>query len=402
MTTYTLYANNANSGDVECSSASASSVLDGTGSTIANSAAAAFAGYYISYSADQVMIEWDTSGVSGSISSATFSLYVLSSTTNSDNDTLQLRLFDFGASITTADYRTDTQFAACTLLAHRLDLSGSGYNDFTSDALTTNIGNPTTRAVLCTDRFAAGGTPTAEYYVQCIVQGGTSTSPKLTIVTADAPAGASLGHQPRRPFPGVAVTSGTTSTLHRALITPASTIGNGKPMLDPQRFRASPWVAIQAQALQHRSDQALFLVPPPATLARTLVEPQRFRRTSTQVAIDATAPPSRLPIRVNTGTPFLGRFDNLPLRHPPRAHFAQATGQPFTLVAGVPPGFASVMAVPARRRFPTPLMQIDQTAPIALNGSIWSPPSDDDESWSPTAPTDATWTPQAPSDATWN
>ena len=138
------------------------------------------------YTIEQTFIDFDTTAITGQIVSATLSLY--GDRCGSVADTVQARLYDYGASITTADYRTPTQFSACTLLAHLAftSWSNAAYNAFGDDALAANINKGGhTRIVLCTALFAADGTASAVSYLENIQLGGDTNKPKLVITTAN-------------------------------------------------------------------------------------------------------------------------------------------------------------------------------------------------------------------------
>ena len=114
-------------------------------------------------------------------------------------DTLEARVYDWSTSVTTADWRSGTQFDALTRVATLASgsWSTSGYNDLTEDG--TNFQSAinktgTTRLVLCTTKFAAGTTPTGYSYwgIYSADNTGTTDDPKLTVTHAAAAASTRL------------------------------------------------------------------------------------------------------------------------------------------------------------------------------------------------------------------
>lgn len=110
--------------------------------------------------------------------------------------TLQVRTYDWGASVTTADYRTSSQWAALLLLA-TLDLS-SGLTADTYYALSpygTNLMDAIsktgfTRFVLAGDDFGGIAPPSETNYTAFFYSAdnsGTTSDPKLEISTFEAP-----------------------------------------------------------------------------------------------------------------------------------------------------------------------------------------------------------------------
>lgn len=139
------------------------------------------------YAVGQVFLEFDTSGIVGDILEATLRVNLNRTGASDSEGTLQARLFDFGASVTTADYRNPTNFSACPLLAHlaRSAIADGEMNDFVSDDLAANINQAgMTRLVICTALFAAAGTPTTEHGTNIDM-----ASAELVIETEDAFAG---------------------------------------------------------------------------------------------------------------------------------------------------------------------------------------------------------------------
>lgn len=201
MTTHTIYAD---SGDdsVKCiSPTSYGDARSGAGSlSLAGSANLYLpAGQGLSgstYFFYEGMLDFDTSSISDSalVSSVTLSLY------GSYNGwttaaTLQARLNDFGATITTGDFVAGADLSSKTLLATFASSgwSTSGYNDMTSESAFVSSIDKTgnTRLLICTDRMVSGTTPTTHEY--CTFRSadntGTSQDPKLVVVAVDPASG---------------------------------------------------------------------------------------------------------------------------------------------------------------------------------------------------------------------
>jgi hypothetical protein len=195
VTTYTIFALATNGGWIESqdTGASLAAVKAGTGSFLnANTSGDTGFLYFDSTpAAGQFFLDFVTSSVADIVQSATLSLNAADRQgANTDAPVYQARLYDFGTSLTTADWRTPTTFAACTLLAHHnwSDVVRNAYNDFTSDAgFPASINQSgSTRIVINNALFAANGTPTDTAYVELYLpfRTGTSQDPKLVIVTA--------------------------------------------------------------------------------------------------------------------------------------------------------------------------------------------------------------------------
>lgn len=110
--------------------------------------------------------DFDTSILSGAtISSATLRMYMLSTNPQINEFTLEARLYDFGTSITTADYVPGASLSGNTLLATWNDANfttAQRYN-FTDVAMVANINQSGfTRMVLASDRLRLATTPTGK------------------------------------------------------------------------------------------------------------------------------------------------------------------------------------------------------------------------------------------------
>lgn len=133
-------------------------------------------------------MDFDTSAVTGTISSVTLSLGLASD--ESVNDfTIEARLYNWGASLTTADWIAGASLGGNTLLA-TLSTSGIGsagsYKAMTESGTNfrTNINTSgVTRIVLCSDRHRLGTTPPDHEFVNLDSYDSVSLKPKLVIVT---------------------------------------------------------------------------------------------------------------------------------------------------------------------------------------------------------------------------
>lgn len=166
------------------------------------------------YFGSQVFLGFDTSAIddAATIDAATFSLYGVDKFTDKAH-TLQARTYDYGASVTTADWRTGGgagAFQALTLLAtYALDATGSqwstaGYNDFaeSGSALRSAVNKTgTTYIVVCNNDFASGTAPTGNRQrVDCYMadQAGTTNDPKLVITSTTPPRAIPPSRPPHR------------------------------------------------------------------------------------------------------------------------------------------------------------------------------------------------------------
>ena len=144
-------------------------------------------GYYLYES----FLSFDTSTIPDSaiISAVTLSLhgggYVDQSTTDF---TIEARTYDWGASLTTADWVAGADLSSNTLLASRSTSgwSTSAYNDLTENGSNfVSAINKTgiTRIILCSSRTKDGTTPTGAEYVNlgASEKSGTSNDPKLSV-----------------------------------------------------------------------------------------------------------------------------------------------------------------------------------------------------------------------------
>lgn len=146
-------------------------------------------GDYVLY---ESFFQWDTSALGGdTISAAVFSLYGVSDTSATDF-TVEARLNDWGAALTTADWVAGADLSAKTLLATfaTSGFSTAGYNDFTDVAFPANINAAgSTLVVVCSANQTNNTAPTGDEYVNAYQadQAGTTNDPKLVVTHAAAP-----------------------------------------------------------------------------------------------------------------------------------------------------------------------------------------------------------------------
>lgn len=136
---------------------------------------------------------FDTSGIpdTDTISAAELSLYGAGNSSDTDF-TVQARTFNWsGGGLTTADWRTDAQFAALTLLAtfNTTGWNTAGYNAFTENGtnLRSSINKTgATYMVVGSSRYASATTPTGAESVDAYSadQAGTTNDPRLVITHA--------------------------------------------------------------------------------------------------------------------------------------------------------------------------------------------------------------------------
>lgn len=144
------------------------------------------------YSIVQGFIDFDTSsiGAGATVSSYTFTLYGTGSAeTDTDGTTIDVRSYDWGGTVTTADYRDTnpgSNWTGLTLFASKVtntwNQTNNTANDFTSGAGTITKGG-TTSVVVGIDRIASASAPTGnnQFITYFADQAGTSSDPLLTV-----------------------------------------------------------------------------------------------------------------------------------------------------------------------------------------------------------------------------
>ena len=142
------------------------------------------------YGVNETFLAFDTHDVGTDTVSAAV-LRVTSNADASDTDfTIQARLHDWGATLTTADWVAGADLSGLTLLAHYATssgfTSGTGY-DLVDDALPANVNKTgSTRLLLCSSRTTNSNEPTGNEYVwiRAADYAGTTSDPKLTVTHA--------------------------------------------------------------------------------------------------------------------------------------------------------------------------------------------------------------------------
>ncbi len=192
MATYTIYGDTAD-GDLYTSSpayASArttypgSSLLSGNSATFAAVGQELNAGTYYIY---QACIGFDTSSVSGTVSSATLDLFIHNDQSATDF-TIEARTADWASAVTVADYIVGGDIAALPL---RASLATSGittgqYNSFTSDSSFPGSIGSSVKLMLFSDRNRTANAPSGAEYIGFRTGDMTpqaTYAPRLTITT---------------------------------------------------------------------------------------------------------------------------------------------------------------------------------------------------------------------------
>lgn len=137
---------------------------------------------------DEAFLEFDTSTITGTITSVVLKVYITN--VYADNSfTCQARLYDYGTSLTTADWVPGADVSGDTLLATLASgsMSANAYNSFTNVAFPANINTSgKTRFYLTTDNFASATSPGSNEKEAFIFQSPTGTNvPQLVITTSD-------------------------------------------------------------------------------------------------------------------------------------------------------------------------------------------------------------------------
>lgn len=204
MATYTIYGDPAD-GDLYATASvysAARTMYPATTLYSGNSATGAVVGqelYLGSYYIYQAFIGFDTSSVSGTVTSATLDLFIYNDLSATDF-TIEARASDWASAVTTADYIVGGDISPSTL---RATLSTSGitvgqYNSFTSESgFPASIGS-SVKLLLCSDKNRLGTAPTAQDAV--VFRTGDMTpqatyAPRLTITTL-SPASVSRRRRP--------------------------------------------------------------------------------------------------------------------------------------------------------------------------------------------------------------
>lgn len=136
---------------------------------------------------DEGFIAFDTSGVAGTITAVTLSLYGDLDASTTDF-IVEARIHDWGATLTTADWVPGNTLGTKTLVASKSTSGGwstVAYNVLTSEAaFLSNINQAGfTRLILCSSRQRSGNAPSGAEVIACksANNSGTSQDPKLVI-----------------------------------------------------------------------------------------------------------------------------------------------------------------------------------------------------------------------------
>lgn len=193
MATYTIYGDLAD-GDVYASSptyAAARTMYPATGLLSGNSQTYFGVGqelYTGTYTVYQAFIGFDTSSVSGTVTSATLDLYVQNDLSTTDF-TIEARTCDWAAAVAANDYIVGGDISTFTLRATLATsgITGSQYNSFTSESgFPASIGS-SVKLLLSSDRNRTGNAPTGPevvYFSSADRTPQATYAPRLTIVTA--------------------------------------------------------------------------------------------------------------------------------------------------------------------------------------------------------------------------
>lgn len=196
MATYTFYPSTSNSGWASSydNGGSYTKARAGTGSygvAVAIGSATDYIGQTKSgaiVGCFETYLEFDTSSLAGkTITSATLSIYPTTLANSGGSWTNEARLYDYGTSLTTADYVAGASISGYTSLATLTSAASTtgAYRAFTDVALPANI-NKTgkTRIGIFSSEQRLNSAPTGQEYVAFDGEAGTNP-PKLVVVTAD-------------------------------------------------------------------------------------------------------------------------------------------------------------------------------------------------------------------------
>ncbi len=143
---------------------------------------------YPTYACHQGFVSFPTSTILSlwTITDLNLSLYCNTDNSTADFQT-EVRVYDFGGSVSTADYRAGSSLSGYTKVAtfDSAGVSTSAYSNFTKlDALFSNINlSGNTRFILCSKEQTDDSAPTTGEYLTWYAseQSGTTQDPKLTI-----------------------------------------------------------------------------------------------------------------------------------------------------------------------------------------------------------------------------
>jgi hypothetical protein len=198
MSTYTIYSDTSDGHIGSDDATSYADARDGTGTAVLHidtgsaSVRVGQAGGGL-YFVDQSFLNFDTSGVVGTITAAVLSI-VPQALTNGDHDfTIEARLKDWGATVDTGDFVSAAGLGSLTLLA-TLATSGMVVDtryDFADVALAAAINQSgLTRIMLNSDRHRLGTSPPGNERISPYSGndvGGAATQPRLVVTTRTPP-----------------------------------------------------------------------------------------------------------------------------------------------------------------------------------------------------------------------
>lgn len=222
------------------------------------------------------LVQWDTSAIGTDIvSAAALSLWAVSNVSDTEF-TSNVRLYDWGVAITTADWIAGASLGGQTLLATfaSAGVSTGAYNTFTEVALAANINTSgATRIVIGSSEMEAGNAPAAGQHINWSTAdtAGTTQDPKLVVTHAAAmvvtPTTASLT---------TATFAPTVTASDNKLITPstlATVLASFAPtILNPQGVTPAT-LATLLSALEPTVSVGQRVTPDAASLVLTTFDP---------------------------------------------------------------------------------------------------------------------------------
>lgn len=198
MASYTFYGVTAD-GYIQSRNASWATCQVGSGLNAVTADSADLIGHFNNsgYGVNQAFFDFDTSAIddASEVLDATFSLYVSNTySLSGGSPSWEARAYDWGASLTTADWRSAAQWNALDVLATRAfsGMTGGSYHAFTSYGV--NLANwinkaGNTRFMVCTDNWTGIAPSSLCYAVASFAdEAGTTKDPKLEVTTFEPPA----------------------------------------------------------------------------------------------------------------------------------------------------------------------------------------------------------------------
>src|SRR5690606_6986142 len=138
----------------------------------------------------QYFVDFATTSVpdAATIDSYTFTMYGTGTAESNDNGTtLEARIYDWGGTVATSNWRTPANFSAATLFA---SFTSSGWNqtnnaanNFTSNGALASINKTGTTYLVVTHNRFTGSAPTGDNYIESYTanQSGTASDPLLVV-----------------------------------------------------------------------------------------------------------------------------------------------------------------------------------------------------------------------------